>query len=55
MALRCLFGFHRPALNTIVRRADGFAALCDGCGRVLAKGADGKWRVPDAADRPLRP
>lgn len=43
MSLRCLFNMHRPMLNSIVRKADRFTALCDDCGLPLERMNDAGW------------
>ena len=45
-ALSCLFGVHRPMLSSIIRRQDGFVALCDGCGLPLERPNKGRWTIP---------
>jgi hypothetical protein len=49
MSLRCLFNVHRPMLTSIVARANGFAALCDGCGLPIERSEEGRW----TASQPL--
>ena len=43
MSLRCLFGVHRPSLNSIVRREAGYASLCESCARPLEREQNGRW------------
>jgi hypothetical protein len=43
MHLGCLFRRHRPILNSIVGRQDGYAAICDGCGLTIERTEHGKW------------
>lgn len=45
MSLRCLFGVHRPLLASIVRRKEGYAALCDGCSLPIERRAEGPWKA----------
>jgi hypothetical protein len=45
MSLRCLMGLHRPILNSIVRRADRYTALCDSCGLPIERLEEGRWTV----------
>lgn len=47
MSLRCFFGVHRPLLSGIVRRPDGYATLCESCGRPLERREDGPWVASD--------
>jgi len=47
MNLRCLVGLHSPMLNSIVRREDRFAALCDRCCAPLERRENGRWKMPD--------
>jgi hypothetical protein len=49
MSLRCLVAIHRPYLGSIARKANFYVALCEGCGRPLERGEQGKW----APSRPL--
>jgi hypothetical protein len=55
MSVRCLFGSHRPSLASIAKRGFGLIALCDACGRPMLKPGDGKWKVADPLDLPVRP
>jgi hypothetical protein len=43
MMLSCLFGIHRPTVASIVRRHNGYAALCEACARPLEREHNGKW------------
>jgi hypothetical protein len=43
MSLRCLFGRHRPLLASIIRRENGYTALCDECGLPIERSEDGRW------------
>jgi hypothetical protein len=43
MHLSCLFGRHRPMLNSIITKEHGFAALCDDCGAPIERRDDGRW------------
>lgn len=43
MSLRCLLRLHRPMLNSIVRRPEGYAALCDACGLPIERFEEGSW------------
>ena len=43
MSLLCLLGRHRPMLTSIIRREQGFSALCDHCGAPIERGDHGRW------------
>jgi hypothetical protein len=43
MSLRCFFGAHRPMLASIIRREQGFSALCDDCALPLERTDEGRW------------
>ena len=43
MSIRCLFGLHRPMLNSIIQRADGLAALCDDCAIPMRRIEGSRW------------
>ena len=45
MSLGCLFGRHRPMLTSIMKRENGYAALCDGCGLPIERSEDGAWSI----------
>lgn len=47
MSFRCLFGLHRPMLNSIVKKAAGYTALCDHCGVPIRRSEDGRWTMPE--------
>lgn len=47
MNLSCLFGVHRPSLASILRRQDGYAALCEGCGRPLERRENERWTASE--------
>jgi hypothetical protein len=49
MSLRCFIGVHRPLLASIIERADGFHALCEGCGLPIERAPERRWTV----ERPL--
>jgi hypothetical protein len=49
MSLRCLFGRHRPMLTSILKRADGYAALCDDCGLAIERSEAGRWAIAEPA------
>jgi hypothetical protein len=48
MNLRCLFGRHQPMLTSIVKRSNGYTALCDGCTLPISRPENGRWMVTDA-------
>ena len=56
MSLRCLFG-HRPSLTSILRRKDGYAALCDGCSLPNERRDGGRWKASGSilAAPPINP
>jgi hypothetical protein len=54
MSLACLFGSHRPSLTSIARRPFGLIALCEGCGRPMAKVGDTRWTLAEPLDTPIR-
>jgi hypothetical protein len=47
MSIRCLVRLHRPMLNSIVRREDRYAALCDSCGLPIERFEEGRWTVAE--------
>jgi hypothetical protein len=49
MNLRCLFGRHRPMLTSILKRTNGYAALCDDCGLAIERGEAGRWAIAEPA------
>jgi len=49
MSLRCLFGRHRPMLTSILKRPNGYAALCDDCGLAIQRCEAGRWTITEAA------
>lgn len=48
MSVRCLFRLHRPMLTSIVRRENGFAALCNDCGLPIERSDVGRWSASEA-------
>jgi len=47
MSVRCLFRLHRPMLTSIVRRENGFAALCNECGLPIERSEEGRWSASE--------
>jgi len=47
MSVRCLFRLHRPMLTSIVRRENGFAALCNECGLPIERSEGGRWSASE--------
>jgi hypothetical protein len=45
--ISCLFGLHRPSLQSITRRQSSLAGICEGCARPLEKGAGGRWTAAE--------
>jgi hypothetical protein len=43
MSFSCLFGRHRPMLASIIKRQNGYAALCDDCGLPIERAENGRW------------
>jgi hypothetical protein len=43
MHLRCFLGRHRPMLTSIIKRGEGFAALCDDCAAPIEREQSGRW------------
>ena len=43
MSVRCFLGFHRPALNAISRRPEGYVSMCEVCARPLERTSNGRW------------
>jgi len=50
MSIACLFGHHRPSLQSITRRQGGYAAICESCARPLERSAEGRWRASEPLD-----
>lgn len=47
MTLTCFFGRHRPMLASIIKRQNGYAALCDDCGLPIERAESGRWIVAE--------
>ena len=47
MSIACLFGHHRPSLQSITRRQGGYVAFCESCARPLERSAEGRWRASE--------
>lgn len=54
MSLRCLLGFHRVSLATILPKARGYTGLCESCGRPLERGHASAWAASEPLDQPRR-
>lgn len=56
MSLRYRFGAHNPLLTSIVRRAHGYAALCESCSMPLERNDDGRWEAsePLVSSHPIK-
>lgn len=52
MSLRCLLGFHRISLSSIVIRPDGHVGLCESCARPLERKRGGEWVASEPLDLP---
>ncbi|HEY0325691.1 MAG TPA: hypothetical protein VGC46_06900 [Allosphingosinicella sp.] len=50
MSIACLFGHHRPSLQSITRRQGGYAAICESCARPLERSAETRWQASDPLD-----
>jgi len=50
MSLTCLFGYHRPSLQSIARRQGGYSALCEACARPLQRSPEGRWQASEPLD-----
>jgi hypothetical protein len=48
MSLRCLLLRHRPMLTSIVKRQNGYTALCDECGLPIERADEGRWTASEA-------
>src|ERR1700710_1296142 len=43
MSIRCLIRIHRPMLNSIVWRENGYTAFCDSCGVPIERSKERRW------------
>jgi hypothetical protein len=50
MSIACLFGHHRPSLQSITRRQGGYGAYCESCARPLERSEEGRWRASEPLD-----